>query len=68
MSNSEFRGGRIDHIMIMVDDESEIKMDKEQEALMANLKKEVQVQTLKAVIELCQGLINAIIGDEDATP
>ena len=40
-------------------------MDKEQEAIMLNLKKEVQIQTLKAVIELCQGLINAIIGDEE---
>ena len=38
MSNSEFRGGRIDHMMILVDDESEMKMDKEQEAIIEGSK------------------------------
>jgi len=43
-------------------------MDKELEAIMLNMKKEVQIQTLNTIIELCQGLRDAIIGDDNATP
>jgi hypothetical protein len=40
-------------------------MDKELEAIMLNMKKEVQINTLEAIIQLCEGLKNAIKGEEE---
>jgi hypothetical protein len=40
-------------------------MDKELEAIMLNMKKEVQIQTLEAIIKMCEGLRDTIKGEEE---